>query len=204
MKISTLGTAAVVTLAAAGPLAGVAAADVVINLDEATWEDGRFTMFFAPGSLVGTLTSVSLSDFTCTSGPQGQTFTVYFVEGPLPPDAATVPFFPPLGGRLQVGGTIPVGVHDPLDLGADEWGAWADPSNPGFVINDTHVVSGGGFDVSSYALLLGNGVEPVPGVAIPRTYTGTITLAGVEHVPAPGAIALLALSGLVGASRRRR
>lgn len=205
MKISTFGSAAVVTLAAAGPLAGVAAADVVINLDEATWDGGRFTMFFSPGQLAGTLTSISLSDFTCTSGPQGQTFTVYFVEGPLPPDAATVPFLPASGGRLQVGGSG--GPQDPLDLGAVEWGFWAGPSNPGFLMDQTYTVAGGGFDISSYAVLFGNGMEPTNNQANsnPRTYTGTITLHGVTDVlPTPGAIALLGISGLVGTSRRRR
>jgi len=203
MKISTLGSAAVVPLAAAGPLAGIAAADVVINLDEATWDGSRFTMFFSPHQLFGTLTSISLSDFTCTSGPQGQTFTVYFVEGPLPPDAATVPFLPPSGGRLQVGGSG--GPQDPLDLGAVEWGFWAAPANPGFLMDQTYTVAGGGFDINSYSVLFGNGMEQVPGVANPRTYTGTITLHGVTDVlPTPGAIALLGISGLVGTSRRRR
>lgn len=202
MKTNLMATCVLATL---GSLATDATADVVIRLDETTFAAGTFSLIFEPGRLMGTLTGVTLCNFSCDAAPQVQTFAVYLLEGPLPPAASLgQPFTPPLGGRLQVGGTIPVGVHDPLDLGADEWGAWADPSNPGFFINDSYVVSGGGFDVSSYALLLGNGVEPVPGVAIPRTYTGTITLAGVELVPAPGAIALLAISGLVGASRRRR
>ncbi|MFM8641679.1 MAG: PEP-CTERM sorting domain-containing protein [Phycisphaerales bacterium] len=49
-------------------------------------------------------------------------------------------------------------------------------------------------------MLLGNGFS---GAGAQGTWTGSITLIGVNVVPAPGAIALLGLAGLAAGRRRR-
>ncbi|MEI6879145.1 MAG: MYXO-CTERM sorting domain-containing protein, partial [Planctomycetota bacterium] len=52
---------------------------------------------------------------------------------------------------------------------------------------------------STNSIWIGNGYSYAP---TSGTWTGSITLLGVNAVPAPGAIALVGLAGLVG--RRRR
>jgi MYXO-CTERM domain-containing protein len=53
---------------------------------------------------------------------------------------------------------------------------------------------------SDAAVWLGNGYGAA---GTSGTWTGSITLIGVEAIPAPGAVALLGLAGLAGSRRRR-
>jgi len=190
-------------LAALGSLSTDAAADVVIQLEETTWAAGKFSMFFEPGRLMGTLTGVTACNFYSATGPQVPTFTVYLVQEQLLSPQAYLgqPFTPPAGGRLQVGGSG--GPQPPLGL-ASEIGFWDAPLVDGFELNDAYTPINGGFDVSQMALLLGNGMTPPPSGGIERTYWGMVILHGVcDPLPSPGAAALLAISGLLGSRRRR-
>lgn len=171
--------------------------DIVITLDEATWLAGDFTLYFEPGELEGMLTSITLSNVTCSAEPQVTALTAYLSSGPFSADAlAGLPFAPATGGRLQVGGNVVPGT--PLDLMAQEWGAWTAASPPDFILTDTYVLENGGFDVASYGVMLGNGIVPPPSGGIERSWSGTVTLHGVTEVlPAPGVLALAGIAGLL-------
>jgi hypothetical protein len=176
--------------------------DVVISLDSATWDAGQFQIYFAPGGLHGVLTGVSLCTVTSDNPPHADALTVYVTSGPFSPEAlAGDPFFPPTGGRLQVGGFQ---SFRPLDLGAEESAAWPVPQNPDFILNATYTLADGGFDVASFAILLGSGIAPPPSGDLYRSWSGLVKLHGVSHVPAPGAMAILAMAAITGRPRRRR
>lgn len=181
----------------AASLASSSHADIVITLDDATWLAGDFTLYYEPGELEGTLTSISLSGVTCSADPQVTALTAYLSTGPFSDDAlAGLPFAPATGGRLQVGGNVVPGT--PLDLMAQEWGSWVAPPPPDFILNDTYVLENGGFDVASYGVMLGNGITPPPSGGIERSWSGTVTLHGVTEVlPAPGVLALAGIAGLL-------
>lgn len=192
------------TLASISLLAGASSArgDIMISLNSVTWEAGQFTIYFAPGELHGVLTAISLCNVVGDPPSQGDALTVYLSTGSFTPEAlAGDPFFPPAGGQLQVGGFQ---SFRPLDLGAEESGAWPVPQNPGFVLNATHTIANGGFEIAPFAVMLGSGVEPTPSGELNRSWSGTVKLHGVTHVPAPGAMALLAMATAAGGSRRRR
>ena len=93
-------------------------------------------------------------------------------------------------------------LHVPLaEWGEDAWLPWVDAATAAGAAGTESggVIDIGGIDVSGYYLFLGNGyTSGGDGV-----WTGTINLGGsIAHVPAPGALALLGLGGLV--TRRRR
>ena len=100
------------------------------------------------------------------------------------------------GGLLQVGGFS--------NLGATERISWSNggSSAPGTTVIDT-VTLGTALvftgSASDAAVWLGNGYNTTTS----GTWTGSITLIGVEAIPAPGAVALLGLAGLAGSRRRR-
>lgn len=181
-----------------------AQADIVIDLDDVAWLGGEFTMYFAPGGFEGTLEAISLVDVVCDAGPQGGALTAYLSAGPFDVDAlAGLPFEPPHGGPLQVGGQAwPLAS---VDLEAVEWGSWGSPQSPHFVLNDTYALSDGGLDVDGLGFMLGNGIAPPPSGGIERIWTGSVVLHGVNHVPSAGALALIGLAGLLarGVGRRR-
>jgi hypothetical protein len=99
------------------------------------------------------------------------------------------------GGLLQVGGFS--------NLSAAQRFSWANggASAPGTTVTGTINVNPIAFSGTSAdpIIWLGNGYGAA---GTSGTWTGSITLIGVNAVPAPGAIALLGLAGLAG--RRRR
>lgn len=194
----------IVASSLAACLAPTALADIVITLDNATWLAGDFTLYFAPGSLEGTLTAISVDGVTCSAKTQTTALTAYLSTGPFSDDAlAGLPFAPATGGRLQVGGNVVPG--DPLDLMASEWGSWVAPPPPHFILSDTYILENGGFDIASYGFMLGNGITPPPSGGIERSWSGTVTLHGVTEVlPTPGVLALAGIAGLLLRPRRRR
>lgn len=176
--------------------------DVLISLDSVAWDAGQFQIFFAPDELHGVLTAVSLCNVTSDNPPHADALTVYVTSGPFTPEAlAGDPFFPPTGGRLQVGGFQ---TFRPLDLGAEESAAWPVPQNPDFVLDATYTLANGGLEMNSFAILLGSGIEPPPSGGLYRSWSGMVKLHGVSHVPAPGAMALMAMAAMAGRPRRRR
>jgi MYXO-CTERM domain-containing protein len=100
------------------------------------------------------------------------------------------------GGLLQVGGFS--------NLGATQRLFWANggSSAPGTTVIDSVAVNAISFSGTSAdaTIWLGNGYG-ASGTS--GTWTGSITLIGVNAVPAPGAVALLGVAGLAAGRRRR-
>jgi hypothetical protein len=176
-------TCLISTVAVAAIAAG-ASADVTYTFDSLTLDALEFNQIFGAGTLVGTLTGVSVNATLLDSvRTYANDLTIYI---DLPPAG---------GGLLQVGG------YSTLGAAQRYWWSNGNSSDAGTVVNSTVtlaspiVFTGTAADMP---VLLGNGYAGAGGSG---TWTGSITLIGV--VPAPGAIALLGLAGLA-ASRRRR
>ena len=167
-------------------VASAASADVTYTLTNQTFTGFNFTEAYAAGSLTGTLTGASVNAVlnASTAFTYADDLCIYVAGSPLA-----------LGGMLQCGGFS--------NLSATQRYSWA---NGGSDAANTPV-SGTvnfttGIDMAAnptMSIWIGNGYGAA---GTSGTWTGTITLIGVNAVPAPGAIALLGLAGLVG--RRRR
>ena len=171
----------------AAAVAGTASADVTVTFTNQTWTGFNFTDLSAQfGGFTGTLTGVSVNATlnAATNFTYADDLCVYVDVAPLS-----------AGGLLQVGGFS--------NLGALQRVSWANggSSAPGTTVIDSKSVNAISFSgTSADAIIwLGNGYG-ASGTS--GTWTGSITLIGVNAVPAPGAIALVGLAGLAG--RRRR
>jgi MYXO-CTERM domain-containing protein len=172
---------------AAASLVSFASADVTVTFTNQTWTGFNFADLTAQfGGFSGTLTGVSVN--ATLNASTGQTYAddlcVYVDPAPLS-----------TGGLLQVGGFS--------NLGATQRVSWSNggDSAPGTTVIDAKsvnaiVFSGSGTDP---IIWLGNGYGAA---GTSGTWTGSITLVGVNAVPAPGALALLGVAGF--AARRRR
>jgi MYXO-CTERM domain-containing protein len=174
-------------LGAAVALSSVAAADVTVDFVNQTWAGFQFTdLSAALGGFTGTLTGVSVNATLNAS-------TAYTYADDLCVYVDVLPLS--TGGLLQVGGFS--------NLSAAQRVFWGNggSSSPGTTVVDTVAVNPIVFSgsVSDPAIWLGNGYG-ASGTS--GTWTGSITLIGVNAVPAPGAAALLGLAGLV--ARRRK
>jgi hypothetical protein len=171
----------------AAAVAGTASADVTVTFTNQTWTGFNFTDLSATyGGFSGTLTGVSVNATlnASTNFTYADDLCVYVDVAPLG-----------TGGLLQVGGFS--------NLSATQRLFWANggSSTPGTTVIDSKsvnpiVFSGSAADAKIW---LGNGYGAA---GTSGTWTGSITLIGVNAVPAPGAIALVGLAGLAG--RRRR
>ena len=164
----------------------VATADVTYSFTNQTWTGFNFTEAYTAGSLSGTLTGATVN--ATLNASTGYTYaddlTVYVAGSPLA-----------LGGALQCGGFS--------NLQAAQRYSWTNggSNTPGTPVAGT-VNFTTGIDMTASPTLsvwIGNGYGAA---GTSGTWTGSITLLGVTAVPAPGAIALVGLAGLVG--RRRR
>ncbi len=171
----------------AAAVAGTASADVTVTFTNQTWTGFNFTdLTAAYGGFSGTLTGVSVNATlnASTNYTYADDLTVYVDVAPLG-----------TGGLLQVGGFS--------NLSALQRVSWANggSSAPGTTVIDSKSVNAISFSGTSAdaTIWLGNGYG-ASGTS--GTWTGSITLIGVNAVPAPGAIALVGLAGLAG--RRRR
>jgi MYXO-CTERM domain-containing protein len=172
---------------AAAALVSAASADVTVTFTNQTWTGFNFSDLSATfGGFTGTLTGVSVNA-TLNASVQftyADDLCVYVDVAPLS-----------TGGLLQVGGFS--------NLNAVQRVSWANggSSAPGATVIDSKSVNAISFSGTSAdaTIWLGNGYG-ASGTS--GTWTGSITLIGVDAVPAPGAIALLGLAGLAG--RRRR
>jgi len=180
-------TIAAATLA--GVVASAASADVTVNFTNQTFTGFNFNQLFGATSgqfVAGTLTGVSVNA-TLTASTN---FT-------YADDLCIYVDFEPLstGGLLQVGGFS--------NLSAAQRIFWGNGGSnaPGTTVIDTVAVNPIVFTgtAADAAIWLGNGYG-ASGTS--GTWTGSITLFGVEVIPAPSAMALLGLAGLAG--RRRR
>lgn len=175
-------------IAAVAGLAGSASADVTITLPVggATFTGFQFSEVFPPGTLSGTLTAVAI-DVTLTDSvafTYADDLTIYLDEVPLS-----------AGGLLQVGGFS--------NLSAAERQFW--PNGASDVIGTTSIGSVTlttpiDMGTTTASVFIGNGYGD-PGAS--GTWTGTLTLIGVDIVPAPATASLLGLGGLVALRRRR-
>ncbi len=171
----------------AAAVAGTASADVTVTFTNQTWTGFNFTDLTAQfGGFSGTLTGVSVNAVlnASTSFTYADDLCVYVDVAPLS-----------TGGLLQVGGFS--------NLQAAQRLSWANggSSTPGTTVIDSKSFNAISFSGTSAdaTIWLGNGYG-ASGTS--GTWTGSITLIGVNAVPAPGAIALVGLAGLAG--RRRR
>ncbi len=171
----------------AAAVAGTASADVTVTFTNQTWTGFNFTdLSAAYGGFSGTLTGVSVNATlnASTNFTYADDICVYVDVAPLSS-----------GGLLQVGGYS--------NLGATQRLFWANggSSAPGTTVISSRSVNAISFSGTSAdaTIWLGNGYG-ASGTS--GTWTGSITLIGVNAVPAPGAIALVGLAGLAG--RRRR
>jgi len=172
---------------AAAALVSAASADVTVTFTNQTWTGFNFTDLTAAfGGFSGTLTGVSVNATlnASTNYTYADDLCVYVDAAPLS-----------TGGLLQVGGFS--------SLSATQRLLWTNgaSSAPGTTVIDSKSVNPIVFSGSAAdpIIWLGNGYGAT---GTSGTFTGTITLIGVNAVPAPGAIALLGLAGLAG--RRRR
>ncbi len=163
----------------------VATADVTYSLTNQTWTGFNFTEAYTAGGLSGTMTgaSINVTLNAAVNYTYADDLTVYVAGSPLA-----------LGGALQCGGFS--------NLNAGQRYFWPNgaSSAPGTTsIGTVNFTTGLNMTGSTNSVWIGNGYGAA---GTSGTWTGSITLHGVNAVPAPGAIALLGLAGLVG--RRRR
>ena len=171
---------------AAAALVSAASADVTYTLTNTTFTGFNFNEAAVAGSLSGTLIGASIN--VTLNASAGFTYAddlaVYVAGSPLA-----------LGGALQCGGFS--------NLQAAQRYSWPNggSSAPGTTcIGTVNFTTGINMAANpSLSVWIGNGYGAA---GTSGTWTGTITLIGVNAVPAPGAIALLGLAGLAG--RRRR
>jgi len=163
-----------------------ASADVTYTFTNQVWTGFNFNEAYAAGTLTGTLTGATVYATlnASTNYTYANDLTIYVAGSPLA-----------LGGMLQCGGFSP--------LNATQRYFWANGSSsaPGAIVSGT-VNFTTGINMAAnptMSIWIGNGYGAA---GTSGTFTGSITLLGVSAVPAPGAIALLGLAGLVG--RRRR
>ena len=172
---------------AAASLVSFASADVTVTFTNQTWTGFNFTDLTAVyGGFSGTLTGVSVNATlnASTNYTYADDLCVYVDAAPLS-----------TGGLLQVGGFS--------NLQAAQRVSWANGGSdaPGTAVIDAKSVNAIVFSGSATdpIIWLGNGYGASN---TSGTWTGSITLVGVNAVPAPGALALLGVAGF--AARRRR
>jgi len=171
---------------AAAAIAAGASADVTYTFDSLTLDALEFNQIFGAGTLVGSLTGVSVNATLLDSVRTYANDLTIYID------------LPPIGnGALQVGGYSTLGSTQRY------WWSNGNDSAAGTVVNSTvSLATAIGFTgtAADLPVLLGNGFAGAGGSG---TWTGSITLIGVNVVPSPGAIALLGLAGLAAGRRRR-
>ena len=173
---------------AVSAIASAASADVTVSFTNQSWTGFNFSdLTAAYGGFTGTLTGVSVNATlnASTNFTYADDLCVYVDPAPLG-----------TGGLLQVGGFS--------SLNAAQRVLWANGGSgaPGTTVIDSKSVNPIVFSGSAAdpKIWLGNGYG-ASGTS--GTWTGSITLIGVNAVPAPGAVALLGVAGLAAGRRRR-
>ena len=166
--------------AAALVATGVAGADYTMTFEDFAAGAAEFTLMAEGGLVSGTLTGVT-ADFVLKEEGLGGLWA----------DDLTVLIG---GSAVQIGGFTDFGF-----VSNTSWGTGSSGAAGTAVVVNSLALSGGPVDVTGLDISLGNGWDSADSFGV---WTGFITLEGITVVPAPGAIALLGLGGLV--ARRRR
>jgi MYXO-CTERM domain-containing protein len=177
----------IVSTVAVSAIASAASADFTFSFTNQTWTGFNFSDVTAlAGGFTGTLTGVSVNATLNASVAftYADDLCVYVDVLPLG-----------TGGLLQVGGFS--------NLSAAQRISWANGASsvPGTTVIDSvsvNPISFGGLGQPNIWIGNGYGASGTSG-----TWTGSITLIGVNAVPAPGALALLGVAGLAAGRRRR-
>jgi MYXO-CTERM domain-containing protein len=184
------------TLAAgsmAAVIASAASADITVTLTNQTFAGFNFNQFvdYTTTNIVGTLTgaSINVTLDASTSFTYADDLCVYVDVLPLG-----------TGGLLQIGGFS--------NLSAAQRYSWPNggSSAPGTTsvgtVNLTSALAFSGNAAVDGTVWIGNGYGAA---GTSGTWSGTVTLIGVDAVPvpAPGAMALLGVAGLAARRRRR-
>lgn len=165
-------------------LAASASADVTVTLTSQTFTGFNFALVSDVGGLTGSLTGASINVVleNSVSFTYADDLCVYLDSG----DLST-------GGTAQIGGFS--------NLQAAQRFFW--PNGASSAVGTTSIgsvsISPILMDGSDLKVWIGNGYGAA---GTSGTWSGTVTLHGVDAVPAPGVMGLAALAGLV--SRRRR
>ena len=177
---------------AAAALASAASADITVTLTNQTFTGFNFSQFvdYTQFNIVGSLTgaSINVTLNASVAYTYADDLCVYVDIEPLS-----------TAGFLQIGGFS--------NLSAAQRYSWPNGASSAAgttsvgSVNLTTALNFGGDKAVDGTIWVGNGYGAA---GTSGTWTGTITLVGVNAVavPAPGAIALLGLAGLAG--RRRR
>jgi hypothetical protein len=184
------------TLAAASlsaVVASAASADIVVTLTNQSFAGFSFSQFvnYAGGQeVVGTLTgaSINVTLNSSTNYTFADDLCVYVDVEPLGPN-----------GKLQIGGFSSLGAPTGFRYFWPNGGSDAPGATSVGTVNLTTSLAFTGNRAVDGTIWIGNGYG-FTGAS--GTWTGTVTLHGVNVIPAPGALALLGLAGL--AARRRR
>jgi MYXO-CTERM domain-containing protein len=177
---------------AAATLASAASADITVTLTNQTFAGFNFNqiMDYAGGrEAVGTLTALSINMTLNASAGFAYADDICIYVDPLPLGT---------GGRLQVGGFSNLSAAQRLFW--PNGGSSAPGTTVTGTVNLTTALSFIGNDAIDGVIWVGNGYGASGSSG---TWTDTITLIGIDEVPAPGALALLGVAGL-SARRRRR
>ena len=182
----------VLAIGAAAAAVSAASADITVTLTNQTFTGFNFATFvdYTTTNIVGTLTgaSINVTLDASTNFTYADDLCVYVDIEPLS-----------TGGFLQCGGFS--------NLSAAQRYSWPNGGSSAVgttsigTVNFTTALSFTGDKAVDGTVWIGNGYG-ASGTS--GTWTGTVTLHGVDAVavPAPGALALLGLAGLAG--RRRR
>jgi len=182
--------------AAALCLASAASADITITLNNQSFAGFQFQQIldYTQFEIVGTLTGATINATLNSSVAYtyADDLTIYVDIEPLGAGSNNVG-----ASRLQIGGFS--------NLGSPQRLSWPNggSSAPGTVVSGTRNLTTAlaftGNKAVDGAIWVGNGYGAT---GTSGNWSGTITLHGINAVPAPGAVALLGLAGLAG--RRRR
>jgi hypothetical protein len=178
-------------LAIASTIATAASADVTISLVGRSFSGLSFIEaldYEAGQELVGVLTAASINVTLDAS-------VAYTYADDLCLYVGSTEFT--TGGLLQIGGYDNLGANERLGWPNGNWDAPGTTSIGTVTLLEALQFNGNRLTDGTIWIGNGYGSDEASG-----TWTGTITLHGVDVIPAPGAIALLGLAGLV--ARRRR
>ena len=164
------------TLVAAAALSSAAFGDITLDFEDFVASGAQFTDY---GEVTGTLTAIE-ADFTMVAPGENFTWANDLTVLVAAADLSVI--------DMQAGGYSDFGAPNRYEYGTGASG------DAGTIVAESIVTNG---ESLSGNLWLGNGYAGGGN----GTWTGSITLVGLDAVPAPGALALL---GLAGMGRRRR